>query len=1306
SFFGEVSNVSQSFHLLVFHQKTIVESLKAHLSVKNHLAHQPLLDLVVQLARDLQMDFYPHFSDFFVIFTSILETQDIEVLEWVFTSLSYLYKYLWRMMVKDMDKIYSLYSELLAHKKEHIRNFAAESFSFLMRKVSNYDELFTLMFEDLSKHPQKTKGAGQLIFEMLRGVRNMFHSCATTALPVVLKKLGPVVGQEVDLPLDTVKEALDHMVESAANYVDKEQLLILWDSLQDSLKEALGKLNSSDGDQANELLERLLYIYHTLVDYGKGAKITKPQSVCETLVQIVQTPGLSYSSSKMLLQVVSSLLMGENVSLTASSILELVKKTLQSGMSQDLILSFTKEIFAMNQFEKLFLPSLLQYLEQLFWAEDSVSRQLVLDLLVGLILSKAPPPSDGSMAFEKYPLVFTGHTTRSIGLEGEERVSVPQEILSLIDLPVDQPLSDLSQPWAALVLLPHLRPLELSSVIPAVTVLLNRLLQEVCAETLGRGGLFVARQALSTILSFKETTEVHKLLPGELVRSAIAKFPTDVSMLLLADLYYTRLALNGCTDQLSYDSLLELFQILHCNFSSNISKIRMLTLRIMTNFDSDLPKSVEGDESSNVQTVFSACLQAELVPATVQDYREKLLHLRKLRHDLVQPCLPRGPFHEVPLRYIIAMLFINFRPLWDAVLDLLESYAKEMDNKSFWKIYYEHLVMVASLAENELQAGFQEDEETDSGSSQAAQELRGPGTSVIESGDVGVLFLKELDQVINPTERTDFMNFRNLLWKAMAKFPERVEPRSRELSPLLLRFISNQFYPADLMVAPTQDLLKNSKSSSEQEMSEEKDADMEEDKEEDPKQVNKIPRRAAGKQLISHLKVFSKFTNPKALFMEEKLHELYTQLLCHRDQQIQKMALDCLMTYKDPSILPYKENLEGLLDDKTFKDEIAHFNISEEGAVVLSSHRPQLIPILMRILYGRMCSKIGSRFQGKTNSASRSSIVLRFLAGCQPEEMGMFIDLLLEPVCHHAEGLCLAAVERAVAQTNLSAVIPLGRLHSLLNMIEMLLSKLGHLISIYLPKVLQILLCIMASVTFIQDHKEQLKPGCINPLKNLRRLGILRIQNFFDNFETYSFTADELDAVFQVVIWPRVCLISTESSNAPSPLMKVICVWSQNARYFPLLAKQRPGHPECDVLLNVFALLSSKNVSATIVTMVINLAESLLTTPDFEAEANETELIVNDCVIPEPPSNWDSSDSLSIGCRLLLPHIPALLKYLSEAVTNSERLKKKQLRAQVSKELNILSKISRFVTDKEHSSTLIGLLLPYLHKAKIPEVSQ
>lgn len=64
-----------------------------------------------------------------------------------------------------------------------------------------------------------------------------------------------------------------------------------------------------------------------------------------------------------------------------------------------------------------------------------------------------------------------------------------------------------------------------------------------------------------------------------------------------------------------------------------------------------------------------------------------------------------------------------------------------------------------------------------------------PGCDVIESGDVGTLFLEQLKLASDPSERTDFTNFRSLLWRAMAQFTDRVEPRSRELTPLLLRFI-------------------------------------------------------------------------------------------------------------------------------------------------------------------------------------------------------------------------------------------------------------------------------------------------------------------------------------------------------------------------------------------------------------------------------------------------------------------------------------------------------------------------------------
>ncbi|XP_062339462.1 small subunit processome component 20 homolog [Osmerus eperlanus] len=1314
TFLKEVSNKCQSFNLLVFHQNAIVESLKTHLAVKKSLAFQPLLELVVQLARDLQTDFYPHFPAFFPLITSLLETQDTELLEWAFTCLSYLFKYLWRLMVKDITNMYSLYSTLLAHKKEHIRRFAAESFSFLMRKVPDLDGLLSHMFSDLGEHPEKAEGAGQLLFEMCKGVRNMFHSCAAKALPVALKKLGPAGNHDdASLNWEAVRDAVDQMARAAANHVEKEHILVLWESIQACVSEVLAQLEE-EREKARETspvlehLERLLFILHTLVGHRDGAKITRPEAVCQMVLQLLQAADLSGPCARLVLQIISSLLLGENVYLPPSLIQQTVKKVFGGGIDQDLILEFTKEMFTMKQFEQFFLPSLLHFTEGLISSGDSVSRSSALEVLVSLILAKAPPPTDGSMAFEKYPLVFTGQPPTEPaqpGLGTTDRLAVPEMVLSLLPLDRDQPVSDLSLPWSALVLLPHLRPLTPCQVISTVTTLLNRLLEEVESGALGKGGVFVSRQALSCLLSLDSSASGLTLVPVDKVKAILQKFPNDVSALLLGDLYYTHLSLSGVSGHLSHSALLELYEMLHANLSSNISKIRLLTLRILNHFEAELPAQPEGEESVKVQLVFAVCLQAEQVPASVQDYREKLLHLRKLRHDLVQRSLPQGlpgTFQQVPLRYLIAMLFINFKPLWDPVIELLVTHARGMENKDFWKVYYEHLEMVAGLAEKELRESEEgEEDEADEGRPELSGE---PGCDVIESGDLGVLFLERLRVTSDPGERTDFTNFRSLLWKTMGQVPDRVEPRSRELSPLLLRFIRNEFYRTDMLMAPTQDLRK---SPAQGDVSAAGQEGEEEEEEEGGRPERKTPpRRAASKQLIAHLKVFAKFTNPRSLYLEPSLIQLYTQLLCHQDQQIQRAVLECVLTYKDPNILPYKDNLDRLLDDRHFKEEIVHFNISEERTVVDPSHRAQLIPLLMRILFGRMRSKAGSKFQGKAAATQRSSIVLRFLAGCQEQELGMFIDLLLEPVCHHGQGACLEAVELAVAGTDVSAVLPLGRQHSLLNIVNVVIHKLGHLIHGYLPKLLQILLCVTASITTVLEHREQLKAGCVSPLKNLRRLGILRIQDFFDGFDSYSFTPDELDAVFQAVIWPQVCRLPTESPYSPTPLLKLIHVWCKNSRYFPLLAKQRPDHPECDILLNVFALLAAKNVSPATVAMVMDVAESLVTAADFVPSEGEAGLVVNGSVFPQPPEGAHITENVRQGSSLLLPHISTLLDYLSSIVRNSDRLRKKKYRTQVAKELNILSKISLFVSSKEQSSLLISLLLPYLQKAFNPQETE
>uniref|UniRef100_A0A663MTT8 UTP20 small subunit processome component n=1 Tax=Athene cunicularia TaxID=194338 RepID=A0A663MTT8_ATHCN len=1262
-FYNEVANKCQSFNQLVYYQSAIVQSLKTHLQVEGSLAYQALLDLVVQLARDLQADFYPHFHDFFLAITKLLDTQDTELLEWAFTSLSYLYKYLWRLMVKDIHKIYSLYSTLLAHSKLHIRNFAAESFVFLMRKVSDKNAIFNLMLHDLGEHPEKVEGVGQLLFEMCKGVRNMFHSCTETAMKLILLKLGPITEEEIELPWVTVGEAFEHMIRSAVLHIHKEHFDIVFKCLEESLLNLQRKITKANSCKASEQMEKILQAYLIVVEHANGSKVSMPEDVCQILIKMLQTPDLSSTCCKTLLNTISAFLLAENVFLPDSLAKEAIEKVFASGFERCFLLDFSEAMFTMKQFERHFLPCFLEYIEHFFSGTDALTKGEAMAILAKLILVKAEPPTIGSMAFEKYPLTFTESSVRQQASErqaGKAEVPVLDHILSLIHLPEKEDITDLSQHWVALVVLPHIRPMDKENVLPHVTSFIDSLFTAIDKGSLCKGSLFVACQAVSTLLSLAESSEILHLLPVERVKSLVTTFPSDPSALLLADLYYTRLALCGCQEPLSQGNIMDLFEKLHPNISTGVSKVRLLTVRVLSHFENPSPTRIEGDGTGELQPLFAILLQAELVPATVNDYREKLLHLRKLRCDIVLSAIPSGSLQEV----------------------------------SSYLLYFD----TATYAEMELQNELDEQEES----------IAETESEKMPEGGVGAVFLEQLKTRTDCSVRLDHTNFRFLLWKALYKFPDRVEPRSRELSPLLLRFIRNEYYPADSLVAPSQDLRKKiSRTVAAKEIPNEEgnDVAMEEEEEEEEQEEGepitvglpkKKTRRAAAKQLIAHLQVFSKFSNPRALYLEQKLNALYTQVIL--DRWVIRYRCMCIYFYKPlPALfITLRENLQRLLEDKSFKEEIVHFSISEETSVVKVEHRPDLIPVLMRILYGRMRNKTGSKTQGRSSAGTRMSIVLRFLAGSLPEEIRMFLDLLFEAVKQFSNGPCQTAVLRSMSELDLAKVLPLGRQHSLFNSLEVVLKNMGHLIHRYLPEILQILLCMTAVVSCILQQREKIQPRLINPLKNLRRLGLKLVAEFFSDYETYSFSVEEIDAIFYAVVWPQVCRLASESQYSPTFLLKLIHTWSKNPRYFPLLAKQQPDHPECDILSNVFAVLSAKNLSEATSSLVMDIADSLLNSPDFKPTGQVSSLSVTDCVVVV-------TGDVTEGCRLVLPHVPAILQYFSKTMLNVEKVKKKKYRAQVSKELSILSKISKFIQEKSQNSVLVSLLLPFLHQSNMEQ---
>ena len=60
--------------------------------------------------------------------------------------------------------------------RDYMRRFAAESLSYLMRKIKDKRQLFKILFSLLKKNEELVAGVGNLIFEMVKGPKRFFHS--------------------------------------------------------------------------------------------------------------------------------------------------------------------------------------------------------------------------------------------------------------------------------------------------------------------------------------------------------------------------------------------------------------------------------------------------------------------------------------------------------------------------------------------------------------------------------------------------------------------------------------------------------------------------------------------------------------------------------------------------------------------------------------------------------------------------------------------------------------------------------------------------------------------------------------------------------------------------------------------------------------------------------------------------------------------------------------------------------------------------------------------------------------------------
>ncbi|KOX69407.1 Small subunit processome component 20 like protein [Melipona quadrifasciata] len=585
------------------------------------------------------------------------------------------------------------------------------------------------------------------------------------------------------------------------------------------------------------------------------------------------------------------------------------------------------------------------------------------------------------------------------------------------------------------------------------------------------------------------------------------------------------------------------------------------------------------------------------------------------------------------------------------------------------------------------------------------------------------------------SDKPDYENHKILLWKCMTNFSHFCEMKNRDVTGLFIDFVNHNFFKTNSEDAKCCNILKAQEptlSNDNMEIDIENESDNESEESEKEEEKNKevtiftdtkikqmdtemrkniMSKIYKVKLLLAQLEVFEKMTNPRTLYRESEMQKIYLDLLSSKVPDIQKGALNCLLTYKYKYLLPYKDNLLSIINEKNLKNELIRFKVDKESNTIAEEHRAEFIPILMRIIYAKMIAKTGMRTGGKAGGTLKRKIILRFLSGIEENEMIIFIHMAFKPFKKYMfeldkmndQQINLKQFTQNIINTvDLSNVIPPKRLQSATNLLAILIEQFGSKMKKkLLPYLLNLVICILAEITGILQKSDKVHTGYLRSIKNVRSSCILILARFFGHYENYEWNEHEMDSLFNVAVFPWLEQLPMDGIHSPTPLLKLFMVWSQNSRYYPLFIKYHEDNKFLTPLPYVMKLLLGPKTESCVINAIVEMIEKMVTLQDY-GQPNESGMEVDTPFVPLTPNNLLEisdealSNGVNYGSTILLPHVFSILQYIKSKLEKSNR--------GISKlELVILSRISEFVKDVDACDMLLTLTLPILAKKATAE---
>ncbi|XP_011686919.1 PREDICTED: small subunit processome component 20 homolog isoform X2 [Wasmannia auropunctata] len=1229
---------------LLHRKQHVIDMLMLYLRKRDPLFLQPILELVIAVARDLQKEFYDYFPDFLSEIISLLQTKDAEQVEYTFTTLAYLFKFLWRYLTRNVETVVPLLLPLLADTQpEYVNRFAAESFAFVVRKIKDKDSFLKLVLRILEDRHENDKengisGCGKLLFEVISGTPGQFHSCGEQTLLLYFNAL-----QDESVDQRLTYEVLREIVTCILQNVHPQKCDIMWNvilKVMDTFVERSKQLPESN--IKTHALVLLLRLVHVVISCKNGRFLTDAVPLTKRCTVVMDALSEDKSILQEVINVSVAILLASSVKLMQETSSQLLLKIMTVN-DTELLYSSVENLIHYSSFETLVLPHVLR---------RSISTGLsnrTLLLLAKVILAKASPCLSGITLdkWKKYIL-----DVRNIGMDSSGYL-----LLELKTLATDAVSLDALR---ILVILPHLKPLReefRNTLKDGLLFLYKKLLKHDDAGDAAdiNKAVFVFLLTLESLIHVSEPSDLHEFFVKSDIKiiDLVNERHDNRYILNAIDLCMTYFAASQHhADYINLASFDKLNDSLVKKFSSPYGNVRLTVSHLyslFSNVEALKRPSASDDGKSAMELVYLA----ERESVTIQSYRGKLLHLQALGFQSYALANLDPRYHEFPLRCVVGNLYVNFSLLWQPVSAIVASYSNK-ECPQFWPTF------LAELTSNNV-----------------------PEAEPRSSFNCHVISSLEM-RIARHDDKPDFENYRILLWKCMAHFSHYAETKNRDLTGLFIDFVNANFFRSNSDEGKCCDVEKRKELI---------DADNDVDDEKDENE-----ERDEGE-----MEIFDKVQNPRMMHREAEMRQIYLDLISSRNADIQRAALNCLFAYKYKYLLPYKESLYGLINEKNFKNELARFKLDRESNMIVEEHRENLMPIIMRIIYAKMIAKTGMRTGGKAGGFARRKIILRFLGGAQEDEMIIFIKMAFRSLRSYVlleadEAFDLRKyVEKIVDTIDLNNVMPPKRMQSAVNLLAIVIEEFGGKMSTkLLPRLLRILICILAETNGILRRSAEVHPGYLTTIKTVRTSCVGILARFFTHFEDYDWRRHEIDAVYHVAIFPLLQKLPVEGIHSPTALLKLFMAWGQNSRYYPLFAKHQEDDESVTPLPYIMQLLSNPKTHQSVVNAILEIIEKMLTLQDY-GKLNEDAMQVDTPFLPLTPILTNTleveekvlSSGVNYGSAVLLPHVPRVLEFIRGRLQRSNRNINRT-------ELTILSRISEFVTDAETCDTVLKLIIPVL----------